>query len=267
MLNYGSIKPNLHGSEVDADRFIAYCTKLATDKNHKGQLKNPWMQHRTLGYLTLSYNMVYDTGLIFDGVNITIISTGISYNYQAYKNKMLLAYPESTIDLDLVYEGDEFVVGKDSGSVMYTHKMSNPFAHTDDAILGGYCVIKNKRGEFLTTLTKPELDKHRAVAKTDRIWRAWYVEMCKKTLIKKASRLHFDDVYEKINGLDNENVDLDLPLGIDVKVKGEVEEIDNLIDLEKYFHENRGKHTENNDWFNGLVASRKHELEGVPCTK
>ena len=266
MMDYGSIKPNLHGHEGNADRFIAYVTKLATVTDNRSQLRNPWMQHRSLGYLTLVYNMVYDTGLEFDGANITLISTGVSYNYQAYKNKMLLAYPETVLDLDLVYKGDVFSVGKKSGAVDYTHTMADPFKRVNDDILGGYCVIKNKRGEFLTTLTRGELDKHRAVAKTDMIWKAWYVEMCKKTLIKKASRLHFDDVYEKINNLDNENIDLDLPIDINIKVKGDVERIDNLVDLEKYFHANRGKHADNNDWFNGLVASRKNELENANVT-
>lgn len=259
-MNYNSIKDNLHGPEEDAVQFIAYVTRLANEKNHRNQPKNPWMQHRSLGYITLAYNQVVATGLVFDGKNITLISTGISYNYQAYKNKMLLAYPETILDIDLVYKNDTFTFDKNSGKVAYTHNIADPFSRNDDDILGGYCVIKNKRGEFLTTLTRDEINKHRAVAKTDKIWAQWFVEMAKKTLIKKASRLHFDDVYDKINSLDNENIDLNLPVDIDLGVKGEVEAIDDLKSLEKYFHANCEKHRSNVDGFYKLITIRKKEL-------
>ena len=120
---------------------------------------------------------------------------------------MYNVYPESVIDCQLVREGDEFDFSKESGKVIYTHKISNPFEKKE--IIGAYCIIKNKRGEFITILTKDDIDKHRKVAKTDYIWRQWFDEMALKTVVKKACKLHFADVYQNIEEVDNENYDLE----------------------------------------------------------
>jgi recombinational DNA repair protein RecT len=121
---------------------------------------------------------------------------------------MLIAYPESKIDLSIVYDGDVISFRKESGKVEYSHEIASPFARDDSSVIGGYCVIKNVRGEFLTTLTREEIDKHRKIARTDSIWKQWFVEMATKTVIKKACSQHFRDVFEKMESDDNESYDL-----------------------------------------------------------
>lgn len=197
-------------NKVEVEMFAAYCMRTANEKKRDdGQLKNPWMQKKTAAELEKLYRRVLKDGMPFDGVHITLQSTGVSYDYVAYKNKMLIVYPESLIDIGLVYKDDTFRFQKVSGKVTYNHELSNPFEQQDDKVIGGYCVIKNKRGEFLTILSKAEIQKHRNVAKTDYIWKAWFKEMVMKTLIKKAVKYHFQDVFESIDELDNENYDLD----------------------------------------------------------
>lgn len=197
-----------NGDETLINNYLAYVYELETKKK-KGVVANPWMKHKTPAYLARIYNAVAADNIIFDGIDVTLQNTGISYSYQAYKNRMIAVYPESIIDVGLVYNGDTFNFKKESGTVKYNHTLLNPFSQTDDNIIGGYCVIKNKRGEFLTTLTRPDIDKHRRVAKTDYIWKAWFVEMAMKTLIKKACKTHFKDSFTTIETLDNENYDLD----------------------------------------------------------
>ncbi len=192
-----------------AERFAAYCYRIKNEtKANSDALRNPWMQHKTVDQLDGLYRRVLMDGLIFDGVHITLQSTGVSYDYVAYKNKMLLAYPESLIDIQIVYKDDGFSFSKESGSVIYSHSFNDPFKQDDNLIIGTYCVIKNKRGEFITLLSKEEIDKHRKVAKTDFIWKAWFKEMVMKTIIKKACKYHFQDIYEGVEELDNENYDL-----------------------------------------------------------
>ncbi|MCH7690785.1 MAG: recombinase RecT [candidate division Zixibacteria bacterium] len=82
---------------------------------------------------------------------------------------------------------------------------------------------KWKTGTIL--LSKEDIEKHRKVARTDYIWQAWPKEMALKTVIKKACKQHFDDIYEGINEMDNENYDLDLPLDVDLKHKEAIEKI------------------------------------------
>jgi len=247
--------------QVQVETFANYCYHLWTVTNkNSGQKKNPWMEKNTDEYLIACFKTVDADGLIFDGQHITLQSTGISYDYQAYKNKMLLSYPESVIDDDLVYATDVFEFNKDSGHVTYTHNIINPFDREDKDIIGGYCVIKNKRGEFLTLLSLADIEKHRKVAKTDYIWKEWFVEMARKTVIKKACKKHFNDIYQNIINLDNENNDIDNPLDVSLSVKGEIEKIKTIDELKKYYTANKPSHIANAKGFNKLVNDRKVEL-------
>ena len=152
-----------------SEQFASYIIKLENERDSSGRLKNPWLANRTEEEIAELFRRVAEDGLVFDGKHITLQPTGISYDYIAYKNKMLLAYPESQIDVSLVYEGDDFQVAKESGSVIYHHNIKEPFNRKEENIIGGYCVIKNRRGEFLTLLSREEIEKHRKTAKTDYI--------------------------------------------------------------------------------------------------
>lgn len=189
--------------------FNKYIEDLKSKKDKEGKLANPWASKRSQEWYDDCWRKIEASGLKFDGKHITINEHGVSYDYVAYKNKMLLAYPETKIDDSLVYKGDEFSFAKQNGTVEYKHFLSNPFNHNENDIIGGYCIIKNRRGEFITTLSREEIQKARNVAKTQTIWKAWFAEMCKKTIIKKAVKFHFDDVYSEMEEEDNKNYDFD----------------------------------------------------------
>lgn len=242
------------------ENFAAYCMRLFLDKDKQGKQKNPWLQKKTDEQMATLFRRVAKDGLVFDGTHITIQSTGISYDYIAYKNKMFLAYPESTIDLSLVYEEDDFKVSKEGGRVMYHHNISNPFNQGEKTIIGGYCVIRNKRGEFLTLLSKEDIDKHRKVAKTDFIWKQWFTEMSLKTIVKKACKFHFSDIYENIETIDNDNYELDNPLELELKLKQEIDEITTDQELTDYYQKNKGK----GKCFDEYILIRKKQInEGI----
>ena len=203
MRDYKELKDLLNKSnEVDVKKYIAHCQGLEKSG------KNDWIKKFTFKVLADLFNRVSAEGLVFDGVHITLQSRGISYDYVAYKNKMLIAYPETILDVQLVYEGDTISFDKQNGKVNYNHTIADAFNNKDVDIKGGYCIIKNKRGEFLTVLSKVDFQQHRGVAKTDYIWAKWYKEMCLKTLIKKAVKVHFDDVFEAMEKEDDKNYDL-----------------------------------------------------------
>lgn len=244
-----------HPVKEEVEKFAAYIVRLYFDEKN-GKRKNYWLQNKKEPEMADLFRRVAKDGLVFDGESITLISTGISYNYQAYKNKMLNAYPESKIDVSLVYKEDQFEVGKISGAVEYTHKVANPFAQKDGDIIGAYCVIQNKRGEFLTTMSPEDIAKHRKVAKTDYIWAAWFKEMCMKTVIKKACRTHFKDMYENIEAIDNENNDITIPVTIDLKWKQEIDDLKDIEELRSYYMENKGRGKD----FDLYISKRKNQL-------
>jgi len=198
-------------NKQEVDTYASYVLSLQLAKDRStGQPKNPWAIRIPAAKWAAFYKRVAAEGLVIDGKNITIDTRGVSYNWVAYKNKMLIAYPDSSIDVQLVYEGDEFECSKQSGVVEYSHKIAKPFEQKDDDLVGGYCVMKNKRGEFLTTMGKADVMKHRQIAKTKKIWDQWFKEMVMKTIIKKACSQHFRDIVQKMEDEDNERYDLDL---------------------------------------------------------
>lgn len=262
-MDYNKIREGLGEYDKEAvELYLAYIYKLETEQkkdNGKYVIKNPWVKHKQDHHFINYFKIVSLDGLAFDGIDVTLQQTGISYSYQAFKNKMLLSYPESIIDVSLVYTGDTFNFEKNSGSVRYSHTIGNPFEQTDNNILGAYCVIKNKRGEFLTLLSGADISKHRKVAKTDFIWKNWFKEMAMKTIMKKACKQHFKDIYKNIETIDNENYDLEQPMDIDIEHKAKVEEITTIDDLSKFYHDNIGT-VANKEDFNKLVSARKEAL-------
>lgn len=267
-MNIKAIKDSL--PEYDQDKvkiYTDYLTRLLNAKNKDGTPKNPWMKYKTDDELISFFKKVFLDGLDFDGIYITLQSTGVSYDYIAFKNKMYLIYPESLIDVALVYKDDTFRFEKQSGKVIYTHNLNNPFNQEQTDIIGGYCVIKNKRGEFITLLSKDNIEKHRKVAKTDTIWKAWFHEMCFKTLIKKACKQHFADIFQNIETIDNENIDLELPLDVNSETKAEIEKIEAVEPLEKYYLENKGKNAGVLEGFIKLLTKRKVEIEKIEADK
>lgn len=224
-MNYDDVSKGLSEfNPVAVDTYIKYCKRIELEVDSKSKKpKNPWFKYKKEDDLISWFKKVAEDKLYIDGVHVTIQSTGISYDYIAFKNRMYSKYPDSVIDVQLVYDGDVFNFEKISGQVSYTHKISSPFNRDDKDIIGAYCVIKNKRGEFLTTLTRQEIDKHRRVAKTDMIWSYWFAEMALKTIIKKACKQHFADIYQNIETIDNENYDPE-------KVSGKISE-SQVIDL------------------------------------
>lgn len=246
--------------------YTSYLTKLATEKTRDGKLKNAWFNYFTPEQAASIYRKVAIDGLFIDGDTITLQFKGavmVSYNYQAYKNKLLQIYPETLFDVQNVYQGDKFSFKKDSGRVLYTHEISNPFA-VERKLIGCYCIIKNKRGEFIETLNETEIKKMKAVAKTQTIWELWYEEMTLKSVIKRACKRHFKDVTTNIDTLDNENNDLSqltAPVVADSlleKIKIELKSIADIEGLGTYFKENQNWN--DNDEIIELFTARKAEL-------
>lgn len=229
-------------NQEEVETFGAYCQKLLVEKDKNGSLKNPWFQGRSPSELAEVFKRVANDGLVFDGKHVTFQSTGVSYDYVAYKNKMLKAYPESKIDIGTVAKEDEVSFEKVDGTVIYRQIIKNPFqSPTEETIIGAFCVIKNSRGDFLTTLSKEEIEKHRKVAKTDFIWKAWFKEMVLKTVIKKACKQHFDDVTAKMDEVDNENNDITNPIDLELQYKQEIDQLETLEELDAYRQANSGK--------------------------
>lgn len=145
---------------------------------------------------------VMNLGLEFDGVSAVL--TGVNMfmiTYHGYKNKVLQTYPTAKFDIQLVREGDEFNVKKESGRVIYSHTIANPFV--DKPIIGAYSVIKIDGSEYLETLNIDDYEKMKKGSKNSYLWDTWSSEFWLKSVIKRACKRHFYDIIADIDTVDN----------------------------------------------------------------
>lgn len=237
-------------NQEDVTKYISYLEKLINDP------KMPFALKISDEKFISMFKQVANDWLVFDWVHITLQSTWISFDYVALKNKMLLVYPESIIDVNLVFKWDDFNFKKENWKIIYSHNFANPFNQKDEDIIWAYTIIKNKRGEFITLLSSDDLIKHRKTAKTDYIWKQWLKEMCLKTIMKKACKLHFGDIFTNIEEIDNENYDLENPIDLDLKWKQEIDSINDLKWLLEYYNKNKGKWKD----FDKYLSIRKQQI-------
>lgn len=213
-MDYEKIKkalPEFNSTHVEV--YIKYLKQLETELDKEKKPKNWWFKANiTEQTATELFKQVSLDNIFIDGETITIGYKGkvlITYNYQAYKNRLLNVYPESLIDLQIVNNGDTFSFRKDNGHVLYTHVLANPFDNKKE-IIGAYCIIKNRRGEFIELLNQDEIKKMKSTATTLNVWNSWESEMVKKSAIKRACKTHFKDITTNIETLDNENFNIEL---------------------------------------------------------
>jgi hypothetical protein len=239
-MNYKTVSDGLSDyNKVNVEIYINYLKFMEKDKKKDNTLKNPWFQYFKDEDAIDIYKKVAKDNVFIDGETITLSNRGkiiVSYNYQAYKNVLLNVYPESTFDMQVVYQGDDFSFFKESGRVVYTHRLKDPFA-TKKVIIGTYCIIKNSRGEFLETLDLEEIMKMRNVATTKDIWDEWFSEMVLKSVIKRACKRHFRDIVVNVEKLDNENYDLNL-VNVDSIVQSSIEKATTFAELNKIYKDN-----------------------------
>lgn len=261
-MDYEAIKKGLHSHKpAEVSIYVQYLHKLFTETDQQGHTKNKWMAYFTDNQAILLYQNVAKDGLFIDGDTITLQFKGtvlVNYNYQDYKNKLLMIYPESKFDIQNVYEGDSFSFKKESGHVVYTHEINNPFA-TKKTIIGCYCIIKNQRGEFIETLNMEDIQKMRNVAKTQAIWNAWEGEMILKSVVKRACKRHFKDVIVNIELIDNENYELET-VDLDYQVKEEIENCQTIQDVSKVYDKYIGK-CKDEKTFIGQLTARKEQIK------
>lgn len=108
----------------------------------------------------------------------------------SYKGLIKIATDTGSIEwarADVVYETDSFAY---HGPAALPEHSANPFKKERGEIVGVYCIAKTHSGDILTeVMDRAEIDKIRSksMAKSGP-WFDWFVQMCKKAVIKRASK-------------------------------------------------------------------------------
>jgi len=262
-MNYEIIKKSLKDfDETEVNIFVEYLKQLETEKDKDGAKKNKWFPFFKDEQAINIYKKVAKTGLYIDGDMITILNKGkimVQLDYRAYKNLVLIRYPESIIDANIVYDKDIFSFKKENGKIIYSHKITDPF-NVNKEIIGAYCVIKNKRGEFLEILNMTEINKMRASSKMQNIWNNWTSEMCLKSVIKRTSKRLLDDVIVYADKLDNEINDPEL-VSFPENIKEKINNAKTEQDLTDIYNAEKSNISLDEVKFIELLSERKKEIK------
>lgn len=90
---------------------------------------------------------------------------------------------------NVIYDGDTFDIEIDEKGRERLLKHETSFLNRDNPIVGAYAIIESDSGEqFLTTMTKKEIDKAWSKAKTKNVQNDFPQEMAKRTVINRAAK-------------------------------------------------------------------------------
>lgn len=150
--------------------------------------------------------------------------------------KVVKQLPEvKDIYAQIIFKGDEFEAENVDGRWKFvSHKSS--WKNQDNPIEGAYCVIEKTDGEkILTIMTKKEIDKSWAQAKTKNVQNNFPQEMAKRTVINRAAKQFFNtsddnDLFiDAVNRTTANEYDNDRQIKEAEPVKGEVETLDDIL--------------------------------------
>jgi len=112
----------------------------------------------------------------------------------SYKGLIKIATDTGSVEwarADVVYEADTFVYHGPAAAPEHT---ADPFKRDRGEIVGVYCIVRTKQGDVLTeVMDREELEKIRGksqayVKQKKGPWVEWFEQMCKKAVIKRASK-------------------------------------------------------------------------------
>jgi len=161
------------------------------------------------------YNLVVkylNAGTNLDGVNVILAGMNMGLiTYQGYMNKIKSSHPGVFFDVQLVREGDDFKVAKESGSIVYSHNIANPFASYDEKpIVGAYCVVKFDSGnESIELLNLRDYEEMKNSSRSQYTWKKWPSEFWRKSVIKRACKIYFAEDVAVLEKIDNEDYGLE----------------------------------------------------------
>lgn len=240
------------------DVFINYIKSLKKDD------KTAWAKTTSENDFEAIFKKVANTGMFIDGDSITLASMKgklvVNYDYHAFKNKVLLTYPDTIFDFGIVYEGDDYSFSKENGKVAYSHKINNPFK-TDKKIVGAYGIIKNSRGEFVETINMQDIEKMKKTSKMCFIWDSWFDRMVLKSVIKRICSVNFKDIVADVDSLDNEANDPNR-VSIPQNILDVIENAKTQKDLSD-IHSKYIDKVEDKNVFLSMLTSKKQELNGT----
>ncbi|CYU81859.1 recombinase RecT [Streptococcus suis] len=136
---------------------------------------------------------------------------------------------------EVIYEGDDFKIKNENGRKVFVSHETD-WMNADNPIVGAYCIIEKEDGEkILTVMTKKEIDKSWAQAKTKNVQNNFPQEMAKRTVINRAAKQFFNtsddnDLFvDAVNRTTENEYDNERRVKEAEPVRDEVETLDDIL--------------------------------------
>lgn len=150
--------------------------------------------------------------------------------------KVVKQLPEvKDIYAEVIYEGDDFKIKNENGRKVFVSHDTD-WMNADNQIAGAYCIIEKEDGEkILTVMTKKEIDKSWAQAKTKNVHNNFPQEMAKRTVINRAAKQFFNtsddnDLFvDAVNRTTENEYDNDRRVKEVEPVRDEAETLDDIL--------------------------------------
>lgn len=150
--------------------------------------------------------------------------------------KVVKQLPEvKDIYAQIIFKGDDFEAENVDGRWKFVRHKSS-WKNQDNPIEGAYCVIEKTDGEkILTIMTKKEIDKSWAQAKTKNVQNNFPQEMAKRTVINRAAKQFFNtsddnDLFiDAVNRTTANEYDNERQVKEAEPVRNEVETLDDIL--------------------------------------
>lgn len=150
--------------------------------------------------------------------------------------KVVKQLPEvKDIYAEVIYEGDKFQIKNENGRKVFVSHETD-WVNADNPIAGAYCIIEKEDGEkILTVMTKKEIDKSWAQAKTKNVQNNFPQEMAKRTVINRAAKQFFNtsddnDLFiDAVNRTTENEYENDRQMKEAEPVREEVETLDDIL--------------------------------------
>lgn len=203
-LDLKGLKENLDKKydKPKVSKFIAYLS------SELDKVSSSVSRHSALELYNL-FAKYYNAGTNLDGTNVILSGKNMGIvTWHGYMNKVKLNHPGVFFDVQLIRGEDVFKFAKESGSIVYSHEIANPFG--DDPIKGAYCVVKFGDGnESLELLNEKDYLKMKDSSRNQATWEKWPTEFWRKSVIKRACKVYFSEEIAALEAIDNEDYGLE----------------------------------------------------------
>lgn len=192
------------GAEVSYDRESIFAMQALMKNDYALKIANSNARSVQLAMINVA-----STGLTLNPANgyaYLVPRDGAIVLDISYKGLIKIATDTGSVEwvrADVVYEADSFEYHGPAVQPVHT---ADPFKKDRGEVVGVYCIAKTAGGDVLTeVMGREEIDKIRSKSdlyarKKSGPWVEWFVQMCKKAVIKRASKTWpYTDKIEKLH--------------------------------------------------------------------